>query len=303
MGDCVICGKPAGFFKQRHAECALRKEREDEAQRQQDLAIAKDRENAAKEKAMVLDALRQDVYSTIRTGGDLVGLEGRLLDAIKGGLMAHPEMTDMLISGWEKSVESFLDDGLLDAEEEDKLVQCQNRFALSQEKLDRKGMFHRVAKSAILRRVMAGEVPQNVDVQPNPVVNFQSGETPVWMFVDCQYLEDTVRRQFVGGSQGMSFRIMSGVYYRVGGFKGESVSSVVRKDLGVGMLVVTDHNLYFVGPGKTTRIPYRKIVSFTPYTDAVGVMRDTATAKPQFFKVDDAWFAYNLITNLAKMHS
>jgi hypothetical protein len=115
-------------------------------------------------------------------------------------------------------------------------------------------------------------------------------------------MEDIVRRQIVGRSQGMSFRVMKGVYYRVGGFKGEPLMTTERKNLGTGMLAVTNKNLYFVGPGKTTRIPYAKVVSFTPYSDAVGVMRDAATAKPQFFMVDDPWFAYNLITNLSQIH-
>jgi len=55
-----------------------------------------------------------------------------------------------------------------------------------------------------------------------------------------------------------------------------------------------------LGPRKSIRVPYRKIVSFEPYRDAVGIQRDAATARPQVFGVDDAWFAYNLVTNLAQ---
>lgn len=292
MGDCVFCERPAGMFKSRHKECVLADER-----------AQQDRRNEAKLHVEFLQEVALDAYLTVKNGGDLMALEARLLDFVVAGKLSHPELKEMLISAFEKSVDEFLDDGVLDAVEEDKLVQCQNRFALSQGEVDRNGKFSRVAKSAVLRRVMVGEVPSMVDFGTDHIVNFQKGETPVWMFRQCQYLEDTVRKQFVGASQGMSFRVMSGVYYRVGGFKGEPVSTTVRKNLGEGFLVVTDRNLYFVGPGKTTRIPYVKVVSFTPHSDAVGLMRDAATAKPQFFVVDDAWFAYNLITNLAKIHA
>lgn len=313
MGDCVFCGKPAGLFKSRHQECMLADERAQQLRRDEESArekaqatedIERKTAKAAAEKVHhdLVQGLMLDAYLTVKNGGDLVALDGRLIDAISDGWIAHQQKTEMLISAYEMSVEAFLDDGVLDAEEEDKLVKCQDRFALSQAQLDRNGKFLRVAKSAILRRVLQGEVPANVDVDAGGVVNFQKGETPVWLFNDCEYLEDVVRKQFVGRSQGMSFRVMSGVYYRVGGFKGEPVTSVERKSLGSGALVVTDQNLYFVGPNKTTRIPYKKVVSFTPHSDAVGVMRDTATAKPQFFVVGDPWFAFNLITNLAKIH-
>lgn len=302
MGDCVFCGKPAGFFKSRHQECALADERVQQQRRDEETARKSAQAEEERKHVALVRGLMQDAYLTVKNGGDLVALESRLVELLADGKLSHPEKTEMLISSYEMSVDAFLDDGVLDAEEEAKLVKFQDRFALSQAQLDRSGKFLRVAKSAILRRVLQGDVPANVDVDAGGVVNFQKGETPVWLFNHCDYLEDVVRRQFVGGSQGMSFRVMSGVYYRVGGFKGEPVTSVERKNLGSGVLIVTDRNLYFVGPNKTTRIPYKKVVSFTPYNNAVGVMRDAATAKPQFFVVDDAWFAFNLITNLAKIH-
>ena len=46
---------------------------------------------------------------------------------------------------------------------------------------------------------------------------------------------------------------------------------------------------------------HERIVSFTPYTDGIGVQRDALTAKPQSFVTGDGWFTYNLVTNLAKL--
>ena len=43
-----------------------------------------------------------------------------------------------------------------------------------------------------------------------------------------------------------------------------------------------------------------RIVSFEPYQDGLGIMRDTARAKPEIFTMDptDAWFSINLIEAL-----
>ena len=40
---------------------------------------------------------------------------------------------------------------------------------------------------------------------------------------------------------------------------------------------------------------------FDPYDDGFGIMKDTQTAKPQAFRTGDAWFTYNVATNLARM--
>jgi len=49
--------------------------------------------------------------------------------------------------------------------------------------------------------------------------------------------------------------------------------------------------------------PYAKIVSFEPFSDGLGLVRDAAIAKPQIFVTGDGWFTYNLVTNLSRIHS
>ena len=56
-----------------------------------------------------------------------------------------------------------------------------------------------------------------------------------------------------------------------------------------------------IGARKSFWIPYREVDVFEPFKDGIGVQRDAMTAKPQIFKLDDGWFAYNLISNLASV--
>ena len=98
----------------------------------------------------------------------------------------------------------------------------------------------------------------------------------------------------------MSLRIAKGVYWRVGGFKGRPVETIDRVHADTGLLGITTKHVYFHGPNKSFRIGHDKIISFTPYTDGVGVMRDAATARAQIFVTGDGWFTYNLLRNAAE---
>ena len=156
-------------------------------------------------------------------------------------------------------------------------------------------------KAAVLRDVLDGIVPQRWSTDGNLPLNLQKGEHIVWAFPGSNYLEDKTRREYVGGSQGVSLRVMKGVYYRVGAFRGHAVEHTDRVHIDTGFVAITNKNIYFVGPRKSVRLPYSKIVSFEPFSDGIGIMRDTATAKPQLFVTGDGWFTYNLVTNLARL--
>ena len=51
------------------------------------------------------------------------------------------------------------------------------------------------------------------------------------------------------------------------------------------------------GSRKRFRVRYDRTVSFDPYDDGFGIMRDAQTAKPQTFITGDGWFVYNLAVN------
>lgn len=319
MGICVHCGQPAGLFRSAHADCKARareaaRQAEEEASRAQAAAREADnerqrlaelqRQQAANLKANAERTITQALIAFVTSGGTPEQLS-QTVDVEKTlGQLSAEDVTRSLVDGWVKAVDVALEDGLLSEAENDRLNHALNKFKLPSQELMRNGAYMRAGKASVLRQVMEGKPPNNVSMDEGMPVNLQRGESPVWSFPDVRYLTDVVRRQTVGGSQGVSLRIMKGVYYRVGAFKGESVSSTERRHLDTGALVLTTRHLYFIGATKTMRIPYAKVVAFTPYSDAVGLMRDSASAKPEFFQLgaqDDAWFAHNLVVNLARM--
>ena len=276
MADCVYCGEPAGLLRKRHKDCE---------------------EKAQRGRQEILDAAME----AIKAPDQLGALTGRIETIEEHRRVPVGERQGLLVSAWEKSVDNILEDGLLDQNEEQRLVQFREQYGLSQDTLNSRGAFFKVAKAAVLRDVLSGSVPNRVKLEGGPNINFQKGEQVVWAFPGSEYLEDRVRRQYVGGWQGMRLRIMKGVYYRVGAFKGEAVETTERAKIDDGMTVITNKHIYFAGSRKSVRVPYSKIISFEPYSNGIGVMGDAASAKPQIFVTGDGWFTYNLVVNLAKL--
>lgn len=287
MGNCVHCGKPAGFLRSSHAECRV-KHRDEQNQL------------AEKEKARKLRrvAFEREIEQAIVDRVPAIEIEQRLAEQSEDDWLTSQQRTDLICRGWARYVDHALSDDLLADEEISHLEDLISRFDLPAEQLNVDGALARMAKAVVLRQVMEGE-PKFV--VPPSSVNLRKGEGAVWVFNNVTYYEDKVRRQMVGGSQGVSVRIASGVYYRVGAFKAKPVEKTERVAVGVGQLVVSNQAMYFVSPAKSVRVPYEKIVSFEQFTDGIGFMRDAATAKPQGFVTGDGWFTCNLVQNLVKL--
>ena len=276
MGACRYCGQPAGFLRSKHQAC-------EQKQRQ---AWA----------AMVTLAA-----SAAEGNGDLSGLRDQLASHAAAGFMPTDRIDEALVEAWERSVNHLLEDRVLTADEERCLVAFKDRFALSQDALDKHGAHSRVVKSAVLRDVMEGRLPQRLSLTGALPFNLQKGEHLIWLFVNTRYYEDRVRREYVGRSSGASIRIARGLYYRVGAFRGHPVDTTARVLVDTGVLGVTQKHVYFAGPAKAFRIRHDKIVSLLPFDDGVGLHRDAASAKPQIFLTGDGWFTYNLLVNVSHL--
>lgn len=283
MGNCKYCGEPAGFLRSKHAECE-----QQHLQRERLIQAG-------------IQRIENEVSRAIRGTDGFDVLEKSIAEIEHSSLVPISERRALLLKGWESSVEQFLEDGILDETEEKRLAEFKERFALTQSELDRNGALTRTAKAAVLRDVLNGVIPQRMSVDGSLPINFQKSEQIVWAFPASDYLEDKIRRQYVGGSRGVGIRVMKGVYYRVGAFKGQSIERTERVHIDSGWVVVTNKHIYFAGPSKSLRIPYSKVVSFLSFSDGVGILRDAANAKPQIFVTGDGWFIYNLVTSLSQL--
>jgi len=276
MGNCKYCGQPAGLLRYQHKECA-------------------DKHRQGWQKMINL------AQQAAQGQGDINSLHSRISSIAAYSFVPAEQVNQAIITGWEQAAAHFIEDGNLSLEEEHQLTQFAAHFNLSQNELDQRGIYTQFVKGAVLREVMEGKIPERVKTDGQLPFNFQKSESLIWVFDGVDYYEDKTRRQYVGGSSGVSIRVAKGVYFRTGGFKGHPVETTERVHMGTGIMAVTNKHIYFTSPQKTFRVRLDKIVSFMPFSDGVGIQRDAATAKPQFFITGDGWFTYNLVMNVGNV--
>ena len=285
MPTCTVCGEHVGVLEGRgllrgeHAHC--RQERRDREQRERD-AFQRLQNDAV---AAAVDAERLDAFDAALAGSGLdAGRRDRLL-----------------IGAFAAAVDRALEDDMLTVAEEHSLAAFRAHFGMSDATSNRSGAATRVVKASILRQVLDGEVPDRSDLGRGDVpFNLMKSEDLVWLVEDVKYLQTKTRREFRGSSQGLSIKVAKGVYYRPSTFKGRSVSYEETVHADTGLLGATTKHLYFQGERERFRVRYDRIVSFEPYSDGIGIMRDNQRAKPESFITGDGWFIYNLVTNLAQ---
>ena len=220
---------------------------------------------------------------------------------LEGSGLSPGDQRGLLVQAWEAAVEGTLEDGMLTLDEEAALVRYLHNFELSSRDVDSNGAHRNMIEAAVIREAAEGLIPSRLDPNIQTPFNLMKSEELVWVFDGAKYIETRTRRERQGTSHGLSIRVARGLYYRPSSFRSQAVEWEETAHVDTGLLGVTTKHIYFHGPRKRFRVRYDKIVSFEPYTDGIGIMRDAQTAKPQSFATGDGWFIYNLVTNLARL--
>ena len=230
-------------------------------------------------------------------GGTLQELD----NALRRTSMSNTHRRQLLIRAWEEAVEGGLEDGLISLDEENALAQYTDHFDLTQEELNRNGAQTTMVQAGVIRDVANGLVPQRQTLSGAIPFNLMKSEQLVWVINGVDYFETVTRRERRGTSHGVSIRVARGLYYSPRQFRSRAVEWEETVKADTGLLGLTTKHLYFSGSRKKFRVRYDRIVSFDPYEDGLGIMRDAQAAKPQTFITGDGWFVYNLAVNLAQM--
>ena len=222
-------------------------------------------------------------------------------NALRETGLPGPDRRGLLVRAWEAAVEGAIEDGVITLEEENALDRYLDHFGLSKSDVNVNGAQTSLVQAAVIRDITRGIIPQRQKVQGNLPFNLMKSEQLVWVIQGVDYLETVTRRESHGTSHGVSIRVARGLYYRPSTFRSRPVEWEETVKADTGLLGLTTKHLYFAGSMKKFRVRYDKIVSFEPYEDGLGIMRDAQTAKPQSFVTGDGWFVYNLAANLAQM--
>jgi len=275
MSKCSYCGQEAGFLQGKHKACEERH-------------------------SQGLGRVLELAKSGIKNGAELETLHESTRSVSGATFVTEGERIDSLVQAFDDAVTQALEDGLLTSQEEQGLIEYGKRLSLSQDDLDKRGGYTKLIQGGVLRELAEGRIPERVALKGELPFNLQKGEKIAWLFNDVKYHEVRTRTHFEGRSSGVSVRVARGLYYRTGTFKGHPVKTEETVLVGKGVMLITSKNIYFGSSAKSLRIPYGKIVAFTPYSDGVGIQRDALSAKPQLFINGAGWFTYNLLMNLSQ---
>ena len=203
---------------------------------------------------------------------------------------------DMYLFMLNQAAENYMKDGLLTDDEEKRIDEYTYMLGLSTNNLPAKyqgSEISRIGQIKMLKQLQRGIIPQTNIAAP---ILLGKDEAVLWSYDGVTMYQEKVKREMVGSHSGFSFRIVKGVTYRTGGFKGHPVEHSYMDNAGTGTLYITNKHIIFHSSERSAKIPYKKIIGLNPYQDGMGVQQDGANAKKLVFQGFDCSFVMNVMS-------
>ncbi|MXX75438.1 MAG: hypothetical protein F4Y77_08545 [Holophagales bacterium] len=216
----------------------------------------------------------------------LAVVEDAIRQVADEGELSNAERREAVVAGLEAEMERLVAGEKVTADQERTLETVFLHFGLDdheKEKLNRNGVHERFVQALVLYDLAAGVAEQRQHVDPSGddlPFRLKGSETLLWMFQNVEYR--TTESEMWGYS-------LDGT-----GWVGEEEMSVSD----TGLLGVTTGHLYFYSPNHRFRIPHDRIVTLRPRADGIGLTQDRPEARPEYFLLDDADFAYELLRSV-----
>jgi hypothetical protein len=107
------------------------------------------------------------------------------------------------------------------------------------------------------------------NIPPPPNVILRDGELVFLVTSGVAVEEKVVRREYAGGSRGVSIRVAKGVSFRVGNSRGHSVPISELVPISEGQLIITSLRVIFQGNPKSFADPVEKLIDIGPGVDGL----------------------------------
>ncbi len=255
MGICRYCGKPAGLFRSSHAEC-----------RAQHDHVA----------ASIPDFFVKSLNSPLPAAS----FRDLTMQAAQTGHIRDDEFRALALRGLGSLVEAALANSVITEAEEGRIDEIRSAFGLQISELGETG--RKLVKAEILRDLEAGRLPKRVTLSGPSPLNLERGEHIIWIFNNTTFSTIRSRTQWAGRSQGVSIRIMKGVYYRAGASRGEPIQTQYLSQEGQGDLVDCEPECLFLVASEEPQG-----ASQEDHFRASLQRRDSDHARRSFSKTDD----------------
>lgn len=242
------------------------------------------------------------------------GLANKVVDACKNHSdlteikktisgMSEMQKRDTLVYAFRLLVKQFLEEGVLSEEEGIHVVSFFSDLELDSSYLKKEKEYVDMCKLIVINCVLNGKMPTGVPVDLGGIfLNMEPDEQPIATQQGAIYNELVEKKTHYGISMGSSKSVGKGRYSHFGSFISTTELSQDIVEKGKGTLLLTNKNIYFVSGIKTTKLPYDKILSYSAYSDAVGIHLTDSRRRPIIICKIDGWFVYNIVTNVNNLN-
>lgn len=239
------------------------------------------------------DGLIDSIINAYETNNGYGSIDGRI------EALSEESKKKVIYKALERIIADYQDCGEVTDNDESHFCELTDHFNIQRTELYDQPFYQEFVKLLVINDLLKGEMPTRVKIPTESVmINLQKDEHVLWAFDNVKLSELTKKVTRVGTSSGWCGRVLKGLYFRKSYFRGETIVTQNMEYIAGGLAYITDKNIYFNAAERGMRIPYNKIVSYIPYEDGLGILRDGVTAKPICLKGIDGWFAYNFVKNI-----
>ncbi|MGH6710924.1 MAG: hypothetical protein ACREEK_18365 [Bradyrhizobium sp.] len=275
--DCPICGKPVAISLSAHTECKA--------------ALANAKSDI--QSVFVGFVANLDDSSTPSP----VALQESVSTRAQILCLTQNAIREVVQAGYNAAVRAVFADRDLSDKELDRLEAIRSSFDFDLKATLDPATVVMMKQVAVLRELKQGRLPNAPARSETRLLVLKKGEQVIWEFGNITRLEMTTDAQYVGRSQGISVRIISGVSYRFGASKGRKVETNVLKNCGLGTLSITNKRIQFLSQTGNKSVSIDDIDVVDRYADGIGVA--PKRGKAQIFKGIETAFAAELILAVA----
>lgn len=211
--------------------------------------------------------------------GKITNEEIKELDGMKTTLgLSEEDVRAMKAEVFTTAFAAAKADAKVTKDEERELMDIQKYLGLDDDEIAHNKK--ELARLRLLNEIQQGNMP--AAPQLTNVVTLK-GETVYWIEPAILAEEKVVSRRYEGGSSGVSFRIMKGVSYRVGGHRGHLVADTAIVAVSKGDLILTSKRVIFRGDNKSFATKLEKLLDIQLFRNGFQFTENNKS-KPRLMK-------------------